>query len=109
MIRAKLAQENSQLELENAEQELYAKIETSWLNTKNAQQQYIYAKSNLKSNEASYELLDAQFNVGLKNIAELLTGKNNLIQAKQQVLQSKYTALLNLALIRFYQGDRMYL
>jgi len=109
IIRAQLAQENSQLELENAEQELYSKIETSWLNAKNSQQQYIYAKSNLKSNEASYELLDAQFNVGLKNIAELLTGKNNLIQAKQQVLQSKYTALLNLALIRFYQGNRMYL
>ena len=109
VIKAQLAQENSLLELENAEQELYAKIETSWLNAKNAQQQYIYAKSNLKSNEASYELLDAQFNVGLKNIAELLTGKNNLIQAKQQVLQSKYTALLNLALIRFYQGERMYL
>ncbi len=107
VVKAQLAEENSQLELLNAEQELYSKIETYWLNAKNAQQQYIYAKSNLTSNEASYELLDAQFDVGLKNIAELLTGKNNLIQAKQQVLQSKYTALLNLSLLRFYQGYGM--
>ena len=61
----------------------------------------------MASNEASYELLDAQFNVGLKNIAELITGKNNLIQAKQQLLQSKYTALLNIALLKFYEGYEM--
>lgn len=107
VTRARLAQESSELNLLNAEQELYSQIETYWLNARNAQQQYIYAKSNLESNETSYELLDAQFSVGLKNIAELLTGKNNLIQAKQNVLQSKYTALLNLALLRFYQGYRM--
>ncbi len=107
VIRAEIAHETSQLEYERAQQELYSKIETSWLNATNAQQQYKYAQSNLRSNEASYELLDAQFTVGLKNIAELLTGKNNLIQAKQQLLQSKYTALLNIALLRFYQGEKM--
>jgi len=107
VVRAQLAAETSQLELEKAEQELYSKIESSWLNAKNSQQQYIYAKSNLTSNEASYELLNAQFEVGLKNIAELLTGKTNLIQAKQQLLQSKYTAILNLALLRFYEGNVM--
>ena len=107
VTRAKLSQQNSELDLQNAEQALYSQIETYWLNAKNAQQQYIYAKSNLASNEASYELLDAQFNVGLKNIAELITGKNNLIQAKQQLLQSKYTALLNIALLKFYEGYEM--
>ncbi len=107
VVRAKLGEQSSILALENAEKELYADIESYWLNARNAQEQYVYAKSNLKSQEASYELLDAQFNVGLKNIAELITGKNNLIQAKQNVLQAKYTALLNIALLRFYEGFKM--
>lgn len=104
IAKARLSLESSSLSLQNAEQELYSKIETYWLNAHNAQHQYIYAKSNLESNEASYELLNAQFEVGLKNIAELITGKNSLIQAKQQLLQSKYTALLNIALLKFYEG-----
>ena len=107
VTKAKLAQQSSELDLQNAEQELYAQIETYWLNAKNAQQQYLYAKSNLESQESSWELLDAQFSVGLKNIAELITGKNNLIQARQSLLQAKYTALLNLALLRFYEGYGM--
>ena len=104
IAKARLSLESSSLSLQNAEQELYSTIETYWLNAHNAQHQYIYAKSNVESNEASYELLNAQFEVGLKNIAELITGKNSLIQAKQQLLQSKYTALLNIALLRFYEG-----
>lgn len=107
VAKAKLSEQSSILALQNAEKELYADIETYWLNAKNAQEQYVYAKSNLKSQEASYELLDAQFNVGLKNLAELITGKNNLIQAKQNLLQAKYTALLNIALLRFYEGFKM--
>lgn len=107
VTKAKLAQQSSELDLQNAEQELYSQIETYWLNAKNAQQQYLYSKSNLSSQEASWELLDAQFSVGLKNIAELLTGKNNLIQARQSLLQAKYTALLNIALLRFYEGYKL--
>lgn len=107
LSKARLSLQSSELDLQNARQELFAQIETYWLNAHNAQQQYKYAQSNLKSQEASWELLDAQFSVGLKNIAELITGKNNLIQAKQSLLQAKYTALLNLAMLRFYEGYEM--
>lgn len=102
---AKLSKLNSQLDLQNAEQELYAQIETYWLNARSAQQQYVYAKANEQSMADSYELVNEQFNVGLKNIVDLMQGKDNLLQAEQQLLQSKYTALLNIALLKFYQGE----
>lgn len=57
----------------------------------------------------SYELVSEQFKLGLKNIVELTTGKNNMLQAEQQLLQTKYTALLNQALLRFYSGEEMIL
>lgn len=102
---AKLSKISSQLDLQNAEQELYAQIETYWLNARSAQQQYVYAKANRQSMADSYELVNEQYNVGLKNIVDLMEGKDNLLQAEQQLLQSKYTALLNIALLRFYQCE----
>ena len=103
--KAKLARQNYELSLQDAEKTLYQQIETYWLNARNAQQQYIYAKTNVESMQESYDLLSEQFKLGLKNIVELNTSKNNLLQAEQQLIQSKYTTLLNLAMLRFYQGE----
>ena len=103
--KAKLSKEAADLTLQNTEQELYRQIETYWLNAHNAQQQYIAAKANVESMRETYGLVSEQFRLGLKNIVELTTGKNNLLQAEQQMLQAKYTALLNLAMLRFYQGQ----
>jgi outer membrane protein len=105
--KAKLARQNYELSLQDAEKTLYQQIETYWLNARNAQQQYIYAKANVRSMQESYDLVSEQFNLGLKNIVELTTGKNNLLQAEQQLLQTKYTALLNSAMLRFYAGERL--
>lgn len=103
--KAKLAKLNSQLQLQDAEKSLYSSIENYWLNANTSQQQYIFAKTNVKSMQESYDLVSEQFRLGLKNIVELTTGKTNLLQAEQQLLQSKYTTLYNLAMLRFYQGQ----
>lgn len=103
--KAKLAHMNSQLQLQDAEQSLYSSVEQYWLNATTSQQQYIYAKTNAESMQASYDLVSEQFRLGLKNIIELTTGKTNLLQAEQQLLQTKYTTLYNLAMLRFYQGE----
>ena len=100
-----MSKEAADLTLQNTEQELYQQIETYWLNAHNAQQQYVAAKANVESMRETYGLVSEQFRLGLKNIVELTTGKNNLLQAEQQLLQAKYTALLNLAMLRFYQGQ----
>lgn len=107
--RAKLSKEAADLSLQDTEQQLYRNIENYWLNARNAQQQYVAAKANVASMQESYDLLSEQFRLGLKNIVELTTGKNNLLQAEQQLLEAKYTALLNLAMLRFYQGESIHL
>ena len=43
----------------------------------------------------------------MKNTVELLSEKNNLLSAKQEVLQAKYMAILNSQLLRFYQGENI--
>ncbi|MSH99484.1 TolC family protein, partial [Escherichia coli] len=54
--------------------------------------------------QTSFDLVSAQFNLGMKNTVELLTEKNNLLSAQQETLQAKYMAILNAQLLKFYQG-----
>ena len=105
--KAKYNLQTSRLDLQSQQKQLYSSIENYWLNATSSQQQYRYAKKNAESMKESYDLVSEQFNLGLKNIVELTTGKNNMLQAEQQLLQAKYTALLNQAMLRFYAGDKI--
>lgn len=105
VTKAKLTKMNSQLQLQDARNQLYSTIEECRLNAYSSQQKLVAAEASVKSAEASYELLDGQFKNGLKNIVELMTGRDQLLNAQQEKLQSKYTALLNIQLLKFYQGE----
>lgn len=103
--KAKLQLSSNQLDLMNKEKELYQTIETLWHNANNAQLEFMVSESNLKSSRVSFELVNEQFNLGMKNTVELLTEKNNLLSAQQQRLQAKYMAILDRILLNFYAGQ----
>lgn len=107
--KAKLQKVNSQLDLQDKKNALASTIESYWLNANSNQQRFIAAKAKLQSAETTYELLNAQFKNGLKNIVELRQEHDNLIRAKQDKLQSKYTTLLNMQLLKFYSGEEIHL
>ncbi len=104
---AKLRKLTSQLDLEDQRNTLSSTVESYWLNAYSNQQRFLSARANRESQEASYELLNEQFENGLKNIVDLLQGRDNLLSARQDELQSKYTALLNIEMLRLYGGEEM--
>ena len=101
--RAQFERQSSMLELQDKQTALYSSIEECWLQATNNQNKYKAAKVSVESAQQSYDLLNEQFNLGLKNIIELITGKNNLVTAQQNELQSKYMAILNIHLLNFYK------
>ena len=105
--KAKLQKQSSQLDLMDRQKELYRTIETLWLDARSAQQQYEAARAQVQSTETSFALVSEQFDLGMKNTVELLTEKNNLLMARQQLLQAKYMAILNRQLLNFYQGGEI--
>lgn len=107
--KAKLAKLDSELALQSQQNKLYSTVEEYWLNASNSQQQFMAAGIKLQSAQDSYELLSEGFDNGLKNIVELMTGRDQLISAQQDRLQSKYNTLLNLQLLKFYQGESIQL
>lgn len=105
--RAKIAHEQAELDLLDQQKQLYSTIEGYWLDALNNQQKFRAATTTVESEQASYDLLSEQFHLGLKNIVELMTGKDKLILAQQNRLQAKYTTILSQQLLRFYQGETM--
>lgn len=101
--KAMLQKENYMLDLQDKQTTLYSTVENYWLQAITNQNKFKAARVSTESAQASYELLSEQFNQGLKNIVELMTGKTHLLQAQQNELQSKYLAILNLNMLDFYR------
>lgn len=104
---ARLEQANSKLDLQDKKNTLSSTIEQYWISANSNQQNFLAARDRVKSQEASYELLNEQFLNGLKNTVEVLQGRDNVISAEQDLLQSKYTTLLNVQLLKFYTGEKI--
>ena len=102
--KAKIQQLEAQLDLQDLQKTLYTDIQGYWLNALTNQQKYKAARSSVESAQQSYDLLSEQFRLGLKNIVELMTGKDNLLNAQQNLLQSKYMTIYNKQMLSFYQG-----
>lgn len=104
--KAKIQYEEAVLDLQETQKDLYSTIEGYWLDATSNQQKYKSATESVKSQQESYDLLNEQFELGLKNIVELMTGKTNLLSALQEKLQSKYMTILDIQLLKFYEeGD----
>lgn len=105
--KAKIQQLQAQLDLQDQQKTLYSNIQQFWLNAWTNQQKYQAAKSSVESAQQSYDLLSEQFRLGLKNIVELMAGKDNLLSQQQSQLQSKYLALYNQQMLEFYQNGTL--
>lgn len=101
--KARLSEKTSQLNLLSTEKELLSEIESVYQEAISAQSQYIAALEKERALKISYELVEQQYTLGMKNTLELLTEKNNLIAAQQSLLQTKYMSIMNIQLLNLYQ------
>jgi outer membrane protein len=105
--KAKINQQQARLSLQDQQKTLYADIQDYWVNALTNQEKYKAASTSVESAQLSYDLLSEQFSLGLKNIVELMTGKDKLASAQQNQLQSKYQALYNQQMLKFYQSGQI--
>ena len=105
--KAKIQQQQYQLDLQDKQTTLYSTIENYWLQATTNQSKFRAAKANTTSAQESYDLLSEQFRLGLKNTVDLMTGKTNLLTAQQNELQSKYLTILNMNMLDYYKGKKV--
>lgn len=105
--KARIQKEQALLDMLDKQKQLYQTIEGYWLDAQTNQQKFRAATTTLESEQLSYDLLQEQFRLGLKNIVELMTGKDRLLTSQQNLLQSKYMTILNLQMLKFYGGAKL--
>ena len=105
--KARIQQEKAIMSRMEIEDDLYRTIEEYWLDAETNQQKFRAAQATVASEQQSYDLLQEQFQLGLKNIVELMTGKDKLLSSQQNMLQSKYQTILAQQMLKFYSTSRI--
>lgn len=101
--KSKNATKIANLQLAESSKNLYTTIEALHTNATNSYAMYIVSKSKLQALETSLKLITEQFNVGAKDIIDLLTEQDDYRTSSQEYLESKYTLILNKALLEYYK------
>ncbi|MDR1556650.1 MAG: TolC family protein [Tannerellaceae bacterium] len=101
--KARFSLTSNRLELLNTQKALLRSVEGVYLDATSSQNQYVASAERVKYIAESYRLTEEQFYLGMKNTLELLTEKNNMLNAQQEELQSKYMAILSIQLLNIYQ------
>ena len=105
--KAAIQKQNYELDLLDKQTSLYSTLENYWLQAITNQNKFKAAKVATESAQTSFELLNAKFEQKLINIVELMKGRDALLLAQQNELQSKYLTILNINLLNFYKNGAL--
>ena len=103
--KAQLQLESARLQDASTRKQLLSTLESVRNDAVSAQQRYFASKTQLDAAAESFRLVTEQFNAGIKNTVELLTEKNNYLNARSQQIQAKYQALLAEKLLGRYMNQ----
>lgn len=102
---AKIDVKQAELSYETTQKELYRNIESAWLSASSYGEQMTAAETSREAARSSYELAQAQFNVGELTATDLIIAQTSLNTAELNFIQAKYLTILYTQLLEFYQGN----
>lgn len=102
VAKARLAELDYDLTQKSLLDDLSQTIEGLYIDASNAKAKYLAGKTQLEAAALTNELTSRQFELGLVNPLELLTAHNNYLNARLELLQSKYMAILAEKTIGYY-------
>jgi len=101
---AKVALEDSKLNLDLAKQLLYEAIQQAHANATAALENYYAKQESVVSSQEAFNYTEERYNVGMVNSVEYTLAKNNLTRALSDLLQAKYDYIFKTKILDFYQG-----
>lgn len=102
--QSKISIEQARLSALETEKNLQQQVETIYQDAVAGIYRYKSAKTQMELADESYRLSEQQFNLGMINAVELLKVKTSLLNSKMELIQSKYSAILNLKILDYYMG-----
>jgi outer membrane protein len=104
---AKIGVENSKLELMDQQNSLRKYIEQACTDALLARSNYEALQEQFLAEQESYQVVAEMFKQGMINSVDLLTSKNNLVVAENQLIQAKYTLVLQNEIVEYYMGNKI--
>ncbi len=95
---------NAQYALEQEKQVLRKEIQQAHADAQAAFRQYEAGQSAVDSYQESFRYTEKRYNVGMVNSVDYNVAKTEFMKAESDFIQAKYTYLLRLKILDFYQG-----
>ena len=90
--------------MEYSKNTLRKEIQQAHANASAAMKQYFSSETAVSSTEEAFRYTEEKFNLGLVNSVDYNQGKNNLFEAKSNLLQAKYEYIFRTKILDFYNG-----
>jgi outer membrane protein len=103
--RAAINEQNANLNLEIAKQQLVSDVETAYAGAIAAAQTYQANKTSWESNQKSYQWMSTRYENGATNATELSIARNRLDIAKAQMIRSQLDLIFKQNIIQFYMNQ----
>ena len=101
---AKININRYKLNMENSKNILRKEIQQAHANAKAAMNKYFSSETAVSSTEEAFRYTEEKFNLGLVNSVDYNQEKNNLFEAKSNLLQAKYDYIFRTKILDFYNG-----
>ena len=101
---AKLNILNSKYQLEYSKNMLFKEIQQAYADAKASLKRYKASEKALVAMEESFKYTKQRFEVGLVNIVDYNSAKNQLRNTKSELIQSKFDYIFKTKILDFYQG-----
>jgi outer membrane protein len=107
VAKAKLNALEYELQQESLLNTLSQTIENLYIDARGAQAKYTSGITQLEATQLTSDLVNRQFELGSVNTLEWLTAHNNLLNARLELLQSKYLAIMSAKSIEYYASQNI--
>lgn len=105
--QAKINLSDSKLNLDLQKQNLYKSIQQARAQAIAAMDRYKANLEALKSMEEAFRYTEQKYEVGLVDIIEYKTAKNNLNKTRSDLSQAKYEFIFKTKILEFYKGEQI--
>jgi outer membrane protein len=102
--RANLQMKYASYNFDLQKQQLYKSIQQAHIDAINASKKYQAATKSVDALKTSFSYTEKKLAVGMINMVDYTTIKNNLAKAESDLLQSKYELIFRIKVLDFYMG-----
>lgn len=104
---AKVSVYDSKLNLDLTKQVLFQEIQQAYADILAAYSNFIAKEESVGSTEEAFRYAEEKYNVGAANTLEYNTARNNLSQARSDLVQAKYDYIFKTKVLDFYEGTEI--